>query len=525
MVIIMKDTVVKKRTWAIYAAIIFVLVLIILAFTSNHIMNRSLPEVATVFTSSGNITARIRGSGVVQANESFEVTLPQTRTVSEVPVRLYDEIDIGDVLIRLAGDGSEELEAAQSELHALELQLEIKLLELTRPDGTLAMANTEIARARSAVTEAQIARDRIPYNPAALSTAQANNTTAQATLSSAETVERDRRLDRDLAQLALNTLDPPPPYGEGDPYVYEQAEIALSDAQVALTLANSALEAASATATSTSTALATQQGYRDSWNVANDTVRMAQQTLNDLVTNLSLAQAGAGVDSALNDIELRELRQEIEDKKAEIEALERDDTGSVVTSLVGGIVTAINISPGNQAAPDTPLMVIEVVDRGYSLFFSVSAEQSTRVNIGDQAEVDRGWWSLGEPMVATLTSIRPDPENPVAGRMLHFAISGEEVQSGINLNLVLNQRSENFSVIVPNSAVREDTNGNFVLIVTSRTSPLGNRFFATRADVSIIASDDVNSAVSGALTGGEFIITTSSHPIEPGMQVRLVDNP
>ena len=41
-------------------------------------------------------------------------------------------------------------------------------------------------------------------------------------------------------------------------------------------------------------------------------------------------------------------------------------------------------------------------------------------------------------------------------------------------------------------------------------------------DVQVIASDDVNSAVSG-IGYGEYVITTASAPIEPGMLVRMAE--
>jgi hypothetical protein len=41
--------------------------------------------------------------------------------------------------------------------------------------------------------------------------------------------------------------------------------------------------------------------------------------------------------------------------------------------------------------------------------------------------------------------------------------------------------------------------------------------------VQVLASDDTNTAVSG-LTQGDFVVTTSTKPIEAGTQVRLVDN-
>ena len=77
---------------------------------------------------------------------------------------------------------------------------------------------------------------------------------------------------------------------------------------------------------------------------------------------------------------------------------------------------------------------------------------------------------------------------------------------------------------MPNSAIREDSNGKFVLVVESKSSPLGNRYIATRADITVIASDDNSSAIQGALYGNEFVITTSTKPIEAGQQVRLVEN-
>ena len=79
-------------------------------------------------------------------------------------------------------------------------------------------------------------------------------------------------------------------------------------------------------------------------------------------------------------------------------------------------------------------------------------------------------------------------------------------------------------MIVPNSAVREDKNGKFILIVESRNSPLGNRYIATRVDVEVLATDDLNTAISAALYGYEYVITTATKPVEAGKQVRLAEN-
>ena len=107
--------------------------------------------------------------------------------------------------------------------------------------------------------------------------------------------------------------------------------------------------------------------------------------------------------------------------------------------------------------------------------------------------------------------------------MVTFRVDGD-VSVGQSLNVSVGSRSQNYDLIVPNSALRNDTNGDYILIVESKSSPLGNRYIATRVDIQILASDDTQSAISGALNGWEYVITTASAPIEAGFQVRMTDN-
>ena len=98
------------------------------------------------------------------------------------------------------------------------------------------------------------------------------------------------------------------------------------------------------------------------------------------------------------------------------------------------------------------------------------------------------------------------------------------VTAGQSLNVSVGDKSANYDMIVPNSAIREDNNGKFILTVESKSSPLGNRYIARRVDVEVVASDDTQSAITGGLYGYEFVITTSTKPVEAGKQVRLSDN-
>ena len=123
-----------------------------------------------------------------------------------------------------------------------------------------------------------------------------------------------------------------------------------------------------------------------------------------------------------------------------------------------------------------------------------------------------------------LESIRPDKTNPSQNKLLIFSVSGNNVVANQSLNVSVGQKSATYDMVVPNSAIREDNNGKFVLIVEAKNSPIGTRYTATRVDVQVVASDETKSAITGALYGYEFVITTSTKPVEAGQQVRLSEN-
>ena len=203
-----------------------------------------------------------------------------------------------------------------------------------------------------------------------------------------------------------------------------------------------------------------------------------------------------------------------------VEELTQQADGQEVVANVSGTISAINVTAGNTAGAETALATITVADRGYTVKISVTTEQARQVRVGDTAQITNYYWG---DISATLENIASDPQSMGKNKLLIFRISGDGVEAGTNLTLSIGQKSANYDCLVPNSAIRSDSNGSFVLVVTAKSSPLGNRYVATRADIQVLASDDTMSAVSG-LANGDFVITTSTKPLEAGNQVRLVDN-
>ena len=630
---------VKKREWVKTVAIIFLAVMLVLTFFSNTIMNHSLPEVATANVTSGTINAKIRGSGTVSANETYDVTIKQTRKVASIKVKTGQEVAAGDVLFTLEAEESDELKQAQTELESMELSYEKSLISASTE---AAKENREIQKARDNYnellaqynqystmdasklelektkaeakltelqqiqTETQAAYDEytahkseLEAEASSIKTRVANLRTIidkQSEISAAEdTLHQDEmrygapdetyygdynrllkiarndeqramsyaRYPDELANVLQNAgvdigeLD----HESKDPYLSRAEELAtayttiVSDLEKVDSL-NTELErliddtdgvyrgmnfqgeytgalakyevvqgeldafderanALKKEVEKASQDVTDQQAYVTKLSSAStlaSQVKTAKESLEELVFQQSLAD-GASLD-------MEAAKKAIDEKKADIEKLTQNADETEVKAKVAGTVASIAITAGTNANAETPLMTLNLTDRGYTVKISVTTDQAKKVRVGDSAELVNYWY--GGDIQATLENIANDPQNPGKGRLLVFRLTGD-VEPDTNLTLSIGQKSSNYDCIVPNSAIRTDSNGTFVLAITVKSSPLGNRYTATRVDVQELAKDDTNTAVSG-LSSGDFVITTSTKPIEAGTQVRLVDN-
>ena len=258
---------------------------------------------------------------------------------------------------------------------------------------------------------------------------------------------------------------------------------------------------------------------KTSYDTAVTNVETAQRALEDALKTQKLDNLG--LSQQANNI------ADIQEQINELSAGETNEdgtvTGGTITSEVNGIVKTINVTAGGNTDPATAIMTIEVPDRGYTVSITVTSDQASKVTVGDSATIQTGYWG-GSDLQGRLIGIRNDPTNPQTSRLLVFEVTGDSIESGTQVSVSIGQRSQNYDLIVPNSAVRSDANGSFVLMMTSKSSPLGTRYQATRVDVQVVASDDVNSAVTGAIVAYDYVITNSTAPIEDGMYVRLADN-
>ena len=632
----------KNRDWVKNAAIIFLSVLLVLTFFSNTWMNRSLPEVATQYVTSGSITAKVRGTGTVTAVGLHTVKAEQTREIRAVMVKSGQKVEPGDVLFVLGQGEASALEQAQENLRQLQVSYQRSAINVPTVDYSLqerriadqgvavedarkAMeeaakksskrdlpikqleaANAEVAAYTAVLKEAEntVAAEQVVYDTykqafetlynetkaagdakiatsqeaadaaaeaSALADEQAANLhiayealeakylamkakydeqqahgvpegeeeitvemlnalkqeldTAQADWNNAlivqeqakknaETAQAELEKTKEDAQAALDALDDTSVRAQEAKL--NQAKASVEEAKENLRIATEKRDAIQATVDE----ILDQEGISEEYESARRAYQSARDYLFELQYNLQQEKISDSKSQQLSYLDLSDIGAQIEAAKKKVLDLSGGEENQI-TAKVAGTVQTVECAPGDTKLKDDVLCTIEVPDMGYTLSFTVTNDQARRLKVGDTATVSNYYW--GNEIIATLNNIKTDPKNPQNNKILTFDLLGD-VNAGAELTLSVGQKSASYDNIVPNSAIRSDTNGKFVLIVESKSSPLGNRYYARRVPVEVLTEDDMNSAVTGDLGYGSYVITTSNAPIKNGDMVRLADN-
>lgn len=530
----------KKREWVKTAAIVFLSVMLVLTFFSNTIMNYSLPEVAAQYVQSGSITAKIRGTGVVESGDPYNVMVKETRKVSSVAVKVGDQVQKGDVLVYLEGQESEELKAAKAALDAaqtaydaalLGADVNAKILNNLKKNisadtyrNQITAAQNEVDKAKSDVESWQARYDEVTVALTILPTDGVDTSDETEELNDAKVAMDYAKAALDAAENEVADIKAKKEYYEtvssGDPVIGELGT-KLTEAQLVVIEKQEAYKDKVVAYNQLTAALQDKQsdGSKNREELLNQQ-KLMLVNLEAMKTNLVekeayLTELTADIATTLK---LQSLQEAIDTAMEEVVAQEEKAMGGTVTAEIAGTVTAMNAVAGKEISAMEAVAILQPEGKGYTMSFSVTNEQAKRLSVGDVADLVNSW--RYEDVVVTLASIKPDTTDPGQKKLLTFDVSGSVV-AGQTLNISVGQKSANYDLIVPNSAIREDNNGKFVLTVESKSSPLGNRYVATRVDVEVIASDDTQSAINGALYGYEFIITTSNKPVEAGQLVRL----
>ena len=537
--------------------VVFLVIILVLTFFSNTIMNRSLPEITTVSVSAGKLTETVRCQGVVEAEQSYEIKSDGNRTVEKIYIKEGQQVKEGDKLFTLGSGKEDSISVAEAELTALELEYSKALLtapadytsenmEIRNAAEDLQQAIERRDMAYSAQSEAECAKKQYEADKAEavkLSALKEELTAAINAIDSDDYSNAPVGYIGDLISLKNNWQAAENEYASAYKLYTEELK---SDSEVGKTdcdekdtkrinakdeydsTKSTIRSELSAKLNDTSSKLEAINSRISSYEANFQTggmsydecaadVQAKQRALESLRVNLTKTQSADNLAHQQYELDLKSKSDAIEKKKADIEKL-REKSGSVdVTSKYSGTVRKINIKLDEMTAVDSPLAVIDIDSTGYTVKARVEANIANKVSIGSSAQTVNIWNSN---INAVLSDVRNDAEGDPKLKTLIFEVKGD-VTAGMNLELSIPLSTGDYNAIVPKSAVYEDQDGYFVYKVRSKSTPIGNRYYAERVSVDVLASDGNSSAVEGNINGSDSIITAFSKPVNSGDQVRL----
>lgn len=545
-----------RRARVIKAMIAFVVLLAVLTFFSNTIMNMTIPKVVGSYASRGNLSYSNGSRGDVVVDNQTEIKGLEGRVVDEIKVTGFDSVKKGDTILTLKPvEDDEMLESKKSTLKNLE---RTKAYEARQPKqstdfsmetDTINSAKTSLADAKDTLKKVQNKKNVINSNQKIIDEESVKAVSLEAAVSAAAKTVEDLKAQIDKVKAEKAPLDaqivvyqetntPEPTEDEllnnSTPYAILVNKVAekekeIKDLEALLAPAEKRMNEASAD-------LAECQGKIEkaeaeiasldnlpSEAAAKNEVTRAQNSLNTANKAYSDAKTRASVESDKAKDDAQDRDEEIAKLKAEIEKLEAAAKITEIKAPADGLAYNIAVAAGDTLTAKTVVgYILPEEHRECSVTFKFDTKVAQNIWTGQQLEITSGFATS-----CTVISKKPDPENPRGQMLVKCHIDSEESWPGEEITVNAGRGNDNYKCVISSSAVNEDNNGKFVYAIIGSSTPLGDKYTVKRIDVTVEATDGAFSAITSAK--GELdkydvmIVIRSEKPLEDGQRVRLED--
>lgn len=246
-------------------------------------------------------------------------------------------------------------------------------------------------------------------------------------------------------------------------------------------------------------------------------------TRDKAAADAELTAIKADYEALINDVtkalDADKLSDDIERKKDEIEKLKEKSMGTTVVAEVSGTIQEVKYVAGESTEAGKDMCTIIPDGKDLSIKISVDKKNAQRVKVGDMASLEDSW--AYPDAVLILESITDDMDSQGKSVFLNFSVTSSTIKIGTNLTVSMGSTSKDYDAIVPKQAVHNDQSGDFVYVITTKSSPLGDRYYANKVQVNKLGDGDDNSYPVSGVNQGDYVLVSSNKPVEAGKMVRL----
>lgn len=464
-------------------ALRFFATMVVLTLAARSASGAAMARVSLTTPNRGTIVQKASASAEITAGESEALELPADVTVRAVYASVGQTLKEGDSILLL-------------DLEELQDQLDAAKATRSQQEAQLARLSASTAPDSSSIVSAQQSLDRAKedYTRTDERTAAAVNE-AKASLSAAQTA-------RDEAAKKLEALK-----SQTDPAPTEEelaaARAALEEAEAALSEAKQAVGSAEAS-------------REDSLLSAKRSMENAESSLAQANEAYSQAQASASLTAQSNAAEAEALRLEKEKNDERIDLLTSlVEADGLVRAPRDTLLTACSLEQG-QPCPEGESLQLAKDGSELLVQFSLPADQAEKVAVGQTVTVTQG--SADAEATVRLVESSGEEEPGLITAVLPETAAGFNAGTA-QAELVFSRTA--YDLCLPVSALRQDSQGSYVLTVEEEKTAFGITLTALRVPVTVLETDSAGqfAAVEGSIGGG--IIVSSTRAVSPGASVRL----
>ncbi len=247
-----------------------------------------------------------------------------------------------------------------------------------------------------------------------------------------------------------------------------------------------------------------KRAYNDALRARDEAVLAAKRAIEDAaLTDPEGAEAQVlALDIQLLDLQIADLQTVLAQE------------GQVLSEL-DGVVTELGISTGKKTTGEASVVIAES-SQGWRLGVTLDSDEAKDAARGDRVSVFLP--GKQKEIQSVIETIAPSSQEPGAVEVVALVPEGELGQSA---TMQISKKGDNYPVCVPIGALHGAEGDQYVLRLTESETVLGRVKTAERVSVTLEDSNDTRAAVSGALSGQDEIIVSSSKSIDDGDRVRL----
>lgn len=487
----------------------------------------------TAQVTTGNIVSTISGTGQITESNTINITPKTSATVSKVVVAEGDVVAEGAVLIQLDqttayanlvqaqanldsaqesynevidGTASEDVKIAQLKVDSAQTSLDNAKTDY---DDTVDQQQTAVDNAYRTLLNSGISGTA----SATMKAAGNNSSTASIVITGTYTGSAEGQY-----KLTLSTTDTEDEYtytvsglepvtgtvtaGRTKKLGSDGLYFTISDDEGS-TVKNNSTWNLTLPDTRSSNYLANYNNYQTALQSQTKSINQAANSIETAESNLEQAEADLEkLKSDATPAELSAAEAQVATASSQLQTAQAEYDAATITAPFGGIVSELNVVPGDQASPSTAVATMITEDQVVTL--ALNEVDIPNISVGDKATItfDAVENTMLTGSVTNIDSIGTVDQGVVSYNIqLSLDAQDDRIKSGMTASVAIVTGMVNNVLTIANSAVKSNSDGsNYVEVLDENGQP-------QQVTIMVGMSNDTTTEILDGLNEGDAVIT------------------